>query len=256
MAALSLASTGCIRSIIATGIYAWNGGNVIPAECEALEGQRVVVLCRPPASYEYRNAGAARAIGARVSYMLGENVKKIDVVSPREVDNWVDEQDWENFKDLGRAVKATRVVYIELDDFDLYKGKTLYQGRANVRVSVYDMNTGGKLVWERRWGSFCSRGTAAFPRRTSRCSSLRRSSSRSSRRRSPSTFTSTIQTTASRSTPWRITEAARAACAGLPRGPQRDHSGGGSRRVGPCGAGCGGRGRALPLPSSRGGMRW
>jgi hypothetical protein len=146
------ASTGCIHSLIATGIYVWQGGDVVPAQCDALEKQRVVVVCRPPASHEYRNAGASRAIGARVTAMLDKNVKGIEVVSPKEVDNWIDEQDWENFRDLGRAVKASRVVYIELDDFNLYKGKTLYQGSAHVTISVYDMDNKGKLVWDRRLG--------------------------------------------------------------------------------------------------------
>lgn len=152
LALACLASTGCIQSLLATSIYFWQGGNVVPAECEALEKQRIVVLCRPPASHEYRNAGAARAIGARVSAMLEKNVKGVDVVSPKEVDNWVDEQDWDNFKDLGRAVKATRIVYIELDDFDLYKGTTLYQGTADVAISVYDMENRDKLIWDRRLG--------------------------------------------------------------------------------------------------------
>jgi hypothetical protein len=147
-----VASTGCIHTLLATGIYMWQGGNVVPAECDALEKQRVVVLCRPPASHEYRNAGAARAIGARVTELLKKNVKGIDVVSPSEVDNWVDEQDWENFKDLGRAVKASRVVYIELDYFDLYKGKTLYQGNADVNVEVYDMKDHDRMVWDKRLG--------------------------------------------------------------------------------------------------------
>jgi hypothetical protein len=146
------ASTGCIHSLIATGIYVWQGGDVVPAQCDALEKQRVVVVCRPPASHEYRNAGASRAIGARVTAMLDKNVKGIEVVSPKEVDNWIDEQDWENFRDLGRAVKASRVVSIELDDFNLYKGKTLYQGSAHVTISVYDMDNKGKLVWDRRLG--------------------------------------------------------------------------------------------------------
>lgn len=149
---VSVTSTGCIGGLLATGMYMWNGGNVIPAECEVLEGQRVVVLCRPPASYEYRNAGAARAIGSRVSAKLAQNVKNIEVVSPREVDNWVDQQDWDNFKEIGRAVKATRVVYIELDDFDLYKGKTLYQGTADVTVSVFDMENKDKLLWSKPLG--------------------------------------------------------------------------------------------------------
>jgi hypothetical protein len=145
-------STGCLHALLATGIYMWQGGNVVPAECGALEGQRVVVLCRPPASHEYRNAGASRAIGARVAAMLEKNVKRIEVVSPKEVDNWVDQQDWENFKDIGNAMKANRVVYIELDDFELFKGKTLYQGSADVTISVYDMDNKGKLVWDRRLG--------------------------------------------------------------------------------------------------------
>lgn len=147
-----LASTGCIPSLIATGIYAFQGGNVVPAECKDLEKQRVVVLCRPPASHEYRNAGASSALGAQVTALLEKNVKGIEVVSPREVDNWVDEQDWENFKDLGHAVKATRVVYIELDDFELYKGKTLYQGTADINITVYDMTNHDKEIWSRRLG--------------------------------------------------------------------------------------------------------
>ena len=146
------ASTGCISMLMATGIYMWNGGNTVPAECDALEKSRVVVLCRPPASHEFRNAGAARAIGTGVSELLEQHVKGIEVVSPKEVDNWVDEQDWENFKDLGRSVEADRVVYIELDDFDLYKGKTLYQGRAEIAVSVYDMKDRERVVFKRRLG--------------------------------------------------------------------------------------------------------
>ena len=114
--------------------------------------ERVVVICRPPSSHEYRHAGAARTIGKRISKKLEANVDGIDVVSPQEVDNWVDEQDWDNFKDLGRAVKATRVVYVELDDFSLYKGATLYQGDANVKLSVYDMDNRGKLTFERNVG--------------------------------------------------------------------------------------------------------
>lgn len=147
-----LPSVGCLHSLLATGIYLWQGGNVVPAEYEGLENERVVVICRPPASAEYSNAGAARALGARVSSLLKENVEDVDVVSPQEVDNWVDEQDWENFLDLGRSVKATRIVMIELDDFDLYKGKTLYQGAADVGLEIYDLEQKGKSVWDRRLG--------------------------------------------------------------------------------------------------------
>ncbi len=158
-----LSTTGCIHSILATGIYLIQGGNVVPAQCKALKDQRVVVVCRPPSSNEYRHAGAARMIGKRVSRLLRDKVKGIDVVSPAEVDNWVDEQDWENFKDLGRAVKATRIVYIELNNFDLYKGTTLYQGDAEVNVYVYDMEDRGKEIWDRQLGQILFPRNAGIP---------------------------------------------------------------------------------------------
>ncbi len=157
-------STGCLHSALATGIYFWQGGNVVDAQCDDLKGQRVVVVCRPPSSNEYRHTGAARSIGKRISQLLEEKVKGIKVVSPREVDNWVDEQDWENYKDLGRAVKATRVVYVELDSFDLYKGSTLYQGDTDVHVTVYDMTKrDGERIWSRNVGQILFPRNAGIP---------------------------------------------------------------------------------------------
>jgi hypothetical protein len=152
LVAVCLISAGGCPALLATGIYVWEGGNLVPAECEALVGKRVVVMCRPPSSHEYRHAGASRNISQRVSELLVEHVKKIDVVNPREVDNWVDESDWGDFRELAEAVRADLVVHIELDNFDLYKGTTLYQGQTSVTVSVYDMQDKGKLVWESKLG--------------------------------------------------------------------------------------------------------
>lgn len=141
-----ISASGC-PALLATGIYVWEGGNMAPAECEALKGHRVVVLCKPPASNEYRNAGASRSIAARVSELLVKNVKNIDVVNPREVDKWIDESDWGDFRELAQAVHADMVVHVELESFDLYKGKTLYQGQSDVTVNVYDVKNHNKTVW-------------------------------------------------------------------------------------------------------------
>ena len=150
---LLISSSGC-PALLATGIYVFEGGNMVAAECDALKGERVVVMCKPPSSHEYRHAGASRAIAARVSQMLVKNVKDIDVVNPREVDNWVDESDWGDFRELAQAVRADKVVYVELADFELYKGKTLYQGRADVTLTVYDMKDHSKEIWDKpRWRS-------------------------------------------------------------------------------------------------------
>jgi len=152
LSALILVSASGCPTMLATGLYVLQGGNTVPAECDALRGERVVVMCRPPSSHEYRHAGASRAISQRVSEMLVKNVKGIDVVNPREVDNWVDESDWGDFRELAEAVRADLVVHIVLDDFELYKGKTLYQGQSDVTVSVYDMREHSRLVWERQLG--------------------------------------------------------------------------------------------------------
>jgi hypothetical protein len=164
LAMLVVSTSGCLHTLLATGIYVWQGGNIVDAKCKHLEEQRVVVVCRPPSSNEYRHAGAARSIGKQVSRKLRDNeVPGIDVVSPSEVDNWIDEQDWDNFKDLGRAVKATRIVYIELDNFDLYKGSTLYQGNANVNIQVFDMENGGKELWNKELGQILFPRNSGIP---------------------------------------------------------------------------------------------
>jgi hypothetical protein len=143
--------SGC-PALVATSVYLWEGGNIVPANCDALKGKRVVVMCRPPSSQEFRHAGASRNIAKRVSELLVENVKKIDVVNPREVDNWIDDSDWGDFRELAEAVRADLVVHIELNDFELYKGKTLYQGRADVTMTVYDMRDHGKEIWDEELG--------------------------------------------------------------------------------------------------------
>ena len=145
-------TSGCLSQLLATGVYLMDGGNLAPAECEALEDQRVVVFCRPPASYEFRHAGAPRAIAARVSELLEMNVPGIDMVPQKQVDNWIDENDADDFKELGKAVKADLVVYIDLGHFELFKGKTVYQGNADVTVSVHDMNDDARRVWDKPMG--------------------------------------------------------------------------------------------------------
>jgi hypothetical protein len=149
---LIAAASGCIAPLLATGIYVAQGGNVVPAEFEGLNGKRVVVLCRPPASSDFRHASAPRSIARRVSQHISRNVKGVKVVDQKEVDNWIDTSGGEDFKDLGRAVNADMLVYIELDDFNLFKGRTLYQGTSAVTVSVYDMASDSDPIWEASLG--------------------------------------------------------------------------------------------------------
>ena len=163
MAASILVTAGGCGAMLATGMYVIQGGNMVPPEFDGLRDQRVVVVCRPPSSNEYRHAGASRAVSQRVSELLVDHVKNVDVVNPREVDNWLDESDWGDFKELAKAVHAEKVVYIEMNDFELFKGKTLYQGRADVSVTIYDMQNKNRLVWDRHFGEILYPTNSGIP---------------------------------------------------------------------------------------------
>jgi hypothetical protein len=163
LAATALTTGGGCGAILATGMYVIQGGNMVPPEFDGLDGERVVVVCRPPSSNEYRHAGASRAVSQKVSELLVDHVKNADVVNPREVDDWLDESDWSDFKKLAEAVHADKVVYIEMNDFDLFKGKTLYQGRADVSVTIYDMKNNGKLAWDRHLGEILYPTNSGIP---------------------------------------------------------------------------------------------
>lgn len=149
--AILLPNTGCIHQLLATMVYVVHG-NTIDAECKALEGKRVVVVCRPPSSLEYRHGGADREVARRVGQLLAANISNVDVVDPREVENWTDERDWDDYKELAKALKADAVLQIDLEEFELHKGQTLYQGRSDTMLTVYDMKDGGKEVWQKHIG--------------------------------------------------------------------------------------------------------
>ncbi len=158
-----LPSSGCVPQLVASSIYLWQGGNVVPAEYDGLSDKRVVVVCRPPASSEYSHAGASRQLARSITSMLREHVPDIEMVDPREVDTWLDESDWGDYQDLGHAVKADRVVVVELEHFDLYKGKTLYQGNADMTLAIYDIEDNGQIVWDRHLGDMLFPRNSAIP---------------------------------------------------------------------------------------------
>ncbi len=156
-------ATGCVHQMLATMIYVWSGP-AVPASYEGLEGKRVVVYCRAPSSIEYRHATAAHDLSKRVASLLEINVDKIDVASPRDVENWINESDREEFAELASALNADVVVHIDMEQFRLEKGATLYQGDADIVLTVYDMEQGAKIVWEKPLGQILYPVNSAVPK--------------------------------------------------------------------------------------------
>jgi hypothetical protein len=121
--------------------------NDIAAKFKGLEEKRVVVVCRPVVELQFSDSGVPRDLTHAVSALLHNKVRKINLVDEREVAEWVDENTWHNFSEVGKAMKADMVVGIDLEQFQLHQGPTLFQGEAMLNIVVVDMNDGGRQVF-------------------------------------------------------------------------------------------------------------
>jgi len=147
LATLVLSAAGC-RTALTTAAYLIKGTDV-DAEFEGLREKRVVVVCRPVADLTFSSPTVDRDVAREVGRLLQEKVKKIQVVPQRDVSEWVDENLWNEYEEVGRALDADVVVGIDLYDFSILLDQTLYQGRANAAVRVFDCRTEGDPIFER-----------------------------------------------------------------------------------------------------------
>jgi hypothetical protein len=147
-ALLALHLAGC-ASALSTMLYVIDP-NDRAAEYKGLKGKRVAVVCRPPADIGFRDANVDQDLARQVGRQLREHVRGIKLIDADEVAQWTDENSWDDFAEIGQALKADIVLGIDLESFTLYQHQTLYQGKSNLRLRVYDL-TGGKsdLVYDK-----------------------------------------------------------------------------------------------------------
>jgi hypothetical protein len=145
--AASMPALGC-RSLLTTAVYLFKGTDVDP-DYAGLKGKKVAVVCRPLVNLQYRNANAHRDLAEQITTLLKEKVPKIKIIEQRKVAKWTDENTWEEFPEVGKALKADLVVGVDLESFSIFQGQTLYQGKANAVVRVYDCRDGNKKVFEK-----------------------------------------------------------------------------------------------------------
>ena len=140
LVALVLAiSTGCIGTFV--NLMNAAQGNVVPANFTGLKGKRVAVVCVSN-SEAFGPSYASLALASQVGEAArSANVSDVTIVETQKIADWIDRNDWDylDYKAVARGVDAEMVVAIDLDSFSLHEGKTLYKGRADVEVVVYDM---------------------------------------------------------------------------------------------------------------------
>ena len=125
----------------------WARGNPIDAKFPGLKKKTVAVVC-----FDGNLAGQgseADMIAKQVATLLSMNVEKIKVVPQQKVLDWMDEQaeNVNDFKEVGRGVKADMVVGIDVDQFGTHEGPGLLRGRSRYSVKVFDLTQGGKIVY-------------------------------------------------------------------------------------------------------------
>jgi hypothetical protein len=158
--ALPLVAGGC--SLITTVAYLVRPENDAPAEFKGLRGKHVAVVCKPIVELEFSDAGSARELAGMVGMQLARNVRKARVIDQREVARWIDENAWVDYPTLGKSLDADLVVGIDLEQFRMHEGSTLYRGRATANVRVYDVAE-KKIVFEKRLDDFTFPGDSAVP---------------------------------------------------------------------------------------------
>lgn len=136
-------ATGCV-GLVANLLHVAQG-NLVPAKFEGLEEHRVAVVCVSN-SESFGPTTASVALARDVGKLLEKNVKKIQIIDPQTVADWIDKHGWDylDYVALGKGVDAEMLVAIDLDSFSLHEGRTLYRGKADVSVTVYDLTQGGK----------------------------------------------------------------------------------------------------------------
>ena len=85
----------------------------------------------------------SKTVARYVSLKFATNIEEVDVVSETEINNWIDTRAWdgENFAALGRGVNADFVLGINMDNYTIREGQTIFKGRADVTVKVIDVAT-------------------------------------------------------------------------------------------------------------------
>lgn len=143
-AALMLTQPGCL------GLYAnlmhAVGADKTPAKYDGLEDTRLAIVTVTDSSH-YSDDAAARMLSSKVGEILTTEVDDVRLIREDRIQQWRDTHGWDSidYREIGKGVKAEKVLGIELTNLRLRDGATLYRGRADVGLSVIDVETGDIL---------------------------------------------------------------------------------------------------------------
>lgn len=142
--AVLISSTGCIGAISQL-IYVVKGTNVEPSY-SGLEDSTVAVVCVSDAS-AYGPDMLTTTVAQAVAMKMHRTGRDINVIPATTINDWIDRNGWDesDFVKLGKGVGAEKVVAIEIGAYSIHEGSTLYKGRTDLSVTVYDLQKDGTI---------------------------------------------------------------------------------------------------------------
>lgn len=133
-----LTQAGCL-GVLSNLMHAV-GADRIPPEYEGLAKSKVAIVTMTDQS-QYSDDVSARLLTRKVSDTLSMEVKELTLVHDEAIQKWRDTHGWEtiDYLQMGKDVKADKLLSIEMTDMRLRDGATLYRGRAAIMITVYDI---------------------------------------------------------------------------------------------------------------------
>jgi len=154
VALMAIACSGC-NAVILAG-YLIGGPPTIKPEFMVQtnmslkdDDKTVAVVCYAPKELKFDVDDVDAQLALHVAHRL--NSHDIKVLNPQRVQKWLDNNDdWYSPSEVGEALEADWVVYIDMREYTLYeKGSTnLYRGRTTAMVQVVDMSD-GEVVFDK-----------------------------------------------------------------------------------------------------------
>lgn len=161
LCAATLSASGCVPMVF-TVAYLLRG-TTEPAEFDGLKGKKVAVICRAPATMTQDQTIGCRELAARLNYLLTASRTKIEVIDQKKVADWTDENNLEDFAEIGKALEADMVLAIEVESFSLQRSASVYQGQATYTIKVIDVKDHGKVVFEKHPGQSVWPPSGGYP---------------------------------------------------------------------------------------------
>jgi len=139
-------STGCIQEI-AQLIYVIKGHKVEPP-FKALKDNKVAIVCTSDAA-AFGPDSLSVTITKHIGILMATSNDKITIAAPAKVEEFIDANGWEDDSPskLGEAVDADYVVVIDVEDYSIHEGATLYKGRSEWTATAFDVANEGKMVF-------------------------------------------------------------------------------------------------------------